>query len=151
MLIKIDNDKPSGMPLVNEQFFALFPNTSFSTPLTPDQTEPLGFGVYDYTSQPEPSKYQKVVEVEPVKDAQGIYRQTWAVVEMNTEEQFAEDTRKASEVRSERNWKLTRSDWTQIADAQVNKAAWATYRQALRDITSQAGFPWTINWPEQPI
>lgn len=60
------------------------------------------------------------------------------------------DDEKAGQVRAERNGKLTSSDWTQVADAPVDKAAWATYRQALRDISSQAGFPWDIQWPEAP-
>ena len=34
--------------------------------------------------------------------------------------------------------------------AQHYKEAWATYRQALRDVTAQAGFPWTIDWPKIP-
>ena len=57
---------------------------------------------------------------------------------------------KASAIRSERNEKLSASDWTQVADAPVDKAAWAAYRQALRDITTQAGFPDTITWPVKP-
>lgn len=57
---------------------------------------------------------------------------------------------KASDVRAERNQKLAASDWTQVADAPVDKQAWATYRQALRDISSQSGFPWDVQWPEQP-
>ena len=60
------------------------------------------------------------------------------------------DEEVAGQVRAERNGLLTASDWTQVADAPVDKAAWATYRQALRDVTTQAGFPWTIEWPEQP-
>ena len=60
------------------------------------------------------------------------------------------DEEKAAQVRAERNEKLTSSDWTQMADAPVDKAAWATYRQALRDITAQAGFPWIIEWPVTP-
>ena len=62
----------------------------------------------------------------------------------------AKDAEQAKYVRDSRNTKLTESDWTQVADAPVDKAAWATYRQALRDITAQAGFPWTIDWPTQP-
>ena len=60
------------------------------------------------------------------------------------------DTEQAKSVRDTRNQKLKDSDWTQIADAPVDKAAWAVYRQALRDVTSQEGFPWTITWPEAP-
>jgi hypothetical protein len=60
------------------------------------------------------------------------------------------DEEKAEQIRSERNSKLKDSDWTQLADSTADKAAWATYRQALRDITGQQGFPWTVNWPETP-
>ena len=58
--------------------------------------------------------------------------------------------RKAVEVRAERNTKLVQTDWTQISDATVDKQAWATYRQALRDISAQSGFPLTITWPDAP-
>jgi hypothetical protein len=60
------------------------------------------------------------------------------------------DEEKAGQVRSERNTKLAATDWTQIADSTADKTAWAAYRQALRDITAQADFPWTIDWPAQP-
>lgn len=60
------------------------------------------------------------------------------------------DSEIASQVRAARNEKLTASDWTQVADAPVDKAVWATYRQALRDITTQSGFPWDITWPDAP-
>lgn len=58
--------------------------------------------------------------------------------------------RLADDIRMSRNKLLADTDWTQITDAPVNKDAWATYRQALRDITSQAGFPNDVTWPEKP-
>ena len=67
-----------------------------------------------------------------------------------TEEQPNLAEIKAGEVRANRNDSLTRSDWTQLADAPVDQTAWATYRAALRDIPDQAGFPNTITWPEEP-
>ena len=60
------------------------------------------------------------------------------------------DAEQASAVRKSRGDKLADSDWTQVADAPVDKAVWATYRQALRDITTQSGFPWTVTWPDAP-
>jgi len=60
------------------------------------------------------------------------------------------DAEQAKAVRDDRNKRLSDSDWTQVADAPVDKAAWATYRQALRDISSQEGFPWEVQWPTQP-
>lgn len=57
---------------------------------------------------------------------------------------------KAQQARRMRDSMLSESDWTQIADAPVDKAEWAAYRQALRDIPQQAGFPTLITWPEKP-
>lgn len=52
-------------------------------------------------------------------------------------------------IRSQRNTKLAACDWTQLPDAPVDAAVWATYRQALRDITLQAD-PFNIVWPTAP-
>ena len=60
------------------------------------------------------------------------------------------DDRAAAEIRTERDAKLLATDWTQVADAPVDQAAWATYRQLLRDMPEQAGFPNTIDWPVAP-
>ena len=49
-----------------------------------------------------------------------------------------------------RNSELARTDWTQVADAPVDKAAWATYRQALRDLPSSNADPRQIELPAQP-
>lgn len=56
----------------------------------------------------------------------------------------------AENVRQQRNTLLSDSDWTQMPDAPVDKAAWAAYRQALRDIPNQAGFPQDVTWPDKP-
>ena len=70
--------------------------------------------------------------------------------EQETAYKAMKDAEQAKSVRTQRTQKLSDSDWTQIADSTADKTAWATYRQALRDITSQAGFPWTITWPDAP-
>ena len=59
-------------------------------------------------------------------------------------------SQKAQSLRLKRDELLTASDWTQVSDAPVNQAAWATYRQALRDIPQQQGFPCEIAWPAKP-
>lgn len=53
-------------------------------------------------------------------------------------------------VRRERNERLTASDWTQVADAPVDQVAWATYRQALRDLPSTYSGEGPIPWPQEP-
>ena len=60
------------------------------------------------------------------------------------------DTEQAANVRRQRTEMLKDCDWTQLADSTVDKTAWATYRTALRDVPTQAGFPWTIDWPDAP-
>ena len=60
------------------------------------------------------------------------------------------DDEQAKAIRSDRDSKLANSDWTQVADAPVDQTAWATYRQALRDVPAQDGFPWDVNWPSKP-
>ena len=85
----------------------------------------------------------------------GQYVDLTAVEIAEIERQRAEweagaDDRAAEAVRAERDSLLVASDWTQIADAPVDQAAWATYRQALRDITTQSGFPHEVVWPTKP-
>jgi hypothetical protein len=56
-----------------------------------------------------------------------------------------------AQVRITRDGLLKSSDWTQLPDVpQATKDMWATYRQALRDITEQAGFPSNVTWPTAP-
>ena len=70
--------------------------------------------------------------------------------EQETAYKAMKDAEQAANVRRSRTEMLKDCDWTQIADSTADKTAWATYRQALRDITGQAGFPWTITWPDAP-
>jgi len=57
---------------------------------------------------------------------------------------------KANQVRAERDRLLTASDWTQVADAPVVSLEWQPYRQALRDVPQQSGFPDSVEWPVPP-
>ena len=70
--------------------------------------------------------------------------------EQETASKAMKDAEQAKSVRASRTQLLKDCDWTQIADSTADKTAWATYRQALRDITSANGFPWTMTWPESP-
>lgn len=67
-----------------------------------------------------------------------------------TPAEYVEPEPTADQVRAQRNSLLQQSDWTQVADAPVDQAAWATYRQALRDVTTQEGFPEAVVWPVAP-
>lgn len=59
------------------------------------------------------------------------------------------DTRAAVAVRKERDALLAVTDWMANSDVTMT-SGWATYRQDLRDVPSQSGFPNTITWPTKP-
>lgn len=74
------------------------------------------------------------------------------IAEFNTQQAewaAGADDRKAEEVRRERDKKLAATDWRASVDLTLS-TEWANYRQALRDVPSQAGFPNTITWPSEP-
>ena len=58
---------------------------------------------------------------------------------------------KPNGIREQRNNLLKDTDWTQLPDVpKATRDAYKTYRQSLRDISKQAGFPHEISWPETP-
>ena len=77
----------------------------------------------------------------------GVWVETWSVTSASSDEINRRSVEMSAQVRAQRDSELMRSDWTQVADSPVDKAAWATYRQALRDIPSQPSFPWEVVWP----
>lgn len=124
------------------------PGTSFAKQISDDTA--ASFNCYP-VSQTKPPDDDHTVNLERTAIKQGtIWVEEW-ISTPATPEQIAErTTAKSNDIRTERNRRLTECDWTQLPDAPVNTAAWATYRQALRDITEQVGFPWSVAWPDQP-
>lgn len=92
---------------------------------------------------------EKLLENQPIKDGDE-WVVTFAIEALSAEEQQNRYDGAANLVRQKRNRLLSACDWTQVADSPVGKPAWAAYRQELRDITAQAGFPWEITWPVAP-
>jgi len=65
----------------------------------------------------------------------------------------SKDADQAKSVRQTRDDKLKECDWVVIKNLETNSnipGAWEVYRQALRDVPTQSGFPWTITWPDAP-
>jgi len=120
------------------------PNVSF--PKQPSDALLADWDVYPYTVDPQPeydSLTHRLVAGAFEQDAQSAWSQPWSV------EQLPLDQAEAN-VRSRRDSLLASSDWTQVIDAPVDQAAWAAYRQGLRDVPSQAGFPYNVSWPTEP-
>lgn len=147
LIAKIENDAIQQVA----DYRAMFPNTSF--PVTGISAEFMAenglVGVSVWKSHTET---QRLVPCDAYLENGQVFT---VRVEDKTDEEIAAETaaktaKEAAKVRDERNRKLTASDWTQVADAPVDQAAWAAYRQALRDIPSQEGFPWEVTWAVEP-
>ena len=139
----------NGTTMFEAEFRAQFPNTSLPQQLTEEVIKSLGGDVVFEGPQATPTRYQ-VAFRDGVQQINGQWFTKYSVADMDQEAQDALDANQANSQRAYRNTLLAETDWTQLQDAPVNQQAWANYRQALRDITSQSGFPWEIEWPSKP-
>jgi len=119
------------------------PNTSFPKEI-PSETL-AAYGVVEVTITPMPAIDGRThTQNRSVQFIDGVWTQVW------TPEQLGEQEAGAN-IRADRNSRLAQSDWTQGKDIpEATSTAWATYRQALRDIPTQAGFPYNVTWPQEP-
>lgn len=145
----IENGTVKQYPYGLGQLKAANPLTSFPSDANDEMLASYGVQRVFFSTPPIITDTQVLEEGTPIF-TDDRWNQVWVVRDMTAEEVASRNEGQAAQIRAERNAKLSASDWTQVADAPVDQAAWATYRQALRDVTAQAGFPWTINWPAQP-
>jgi hypothetical protein len=117
------------------------PNISFPKDIPADILE--DFGVY-------PIKRTAAIEIDSntqihTQDVQLVndeWVQTWSAVQLPQDQ--AEEN-----IRAHRNNLLQETDYLALSDNTMS-AAMSTYRQALRDITNQEGFPYSVTWPTKP-
>jgi hypothetical protein len=126
------------------------PNTSF--PRNPSDAVLADWNVFPVVEQ-SPPEYnpanQNLNQLNPTL-VDGEWLQTWQVTAASAEEIAERLQSKEAEVRQQRNELLSACDWTQLPDSPADHDAWAAYRQELRDVTGQEGFPWDVVWPETP-
>lgn len=129
---------------------------------TDEVLEALGADVVFEGPQPMAGRYQ-IVYRDGVEQTAGKWYTKYALgpvfvdtpeataAEQEAAYKAAKDAEQAKNMRAQRNEKLAQTDWTQGKDIPDNiSSKWATYRQALRDVPAQAGFPWDVQWPDQP-
>jgi len=117
--------------------------------LTPEQVVQFGIHQLKLVTPPYFDPATQKREHGPALLIDGVWTQNYIVTDLDGGEAAAKSDAQWAIVRTERNAKLVASDWTQVLDAPVDAAAWAEYRQALRDITEQAD-PFAIMWPPIP-
>jgi hypothetical protein len=145
-------------------------NTSFPRVWTQATLDSLMLDPVFPTPQPDAGQYQTAVRDGVEQDAKGNWVERWTIRDMFTDytddhgvthtkaEQEAAyqavlDETAAKSVRQQRDRLLAECDWIVIMHTEKGTnipAAWEIYRQSLRDITAQAGFPHNVQWPAKP-
>ena len=142
MYVKVLNGNPVSFPYELSQLKN--DNSSTSFPVVIPASVLADYNVFEValTARPDiDSRTHKVTQ--EVAEVNGVWTQEWIIQRLPTEQAI-------NNVCADRNIQLSDSDWTQLPDSQVDRVAWAVYRQALRDVTTQLNFPWNIQWPESP-
>ena len=118
------------------------PNTSF--PKSPSDALLADWGVYLYTMQdrPEYDHLTQTLKQTTLTEVNGAWVQGWEVTNLPIEDA-------GRNIRSQRDNLLQQTDWMALSDVTMSPA-WAAYRQALRDITAQEGYPYSVIWPTKP-
>ncbi len=117
------------------------------TALTREQWDELGYN----EAIPLSREPYTIYETQWTKGDDLIYREE--IISQSIDE-AARTTAQTQTIRTERNRRLAETDWTQLVDSALDDEAmvlWQSYRQALRDVPQQAGFPDTVTWPEEPL
>lgn len=130
-------------PFDTGTFRFLYPNVSF--PAVMPITVLNQYSVFEvaFSTPPAYDLLTEDLKESLPEQLSGQWVQAWAVTRKS--EDIA-----AKNVRNKRNDLLAASDWTQLPDSPVDQQAWAVYRQALRDLTDQSGFPYAVVWPTKP-
>lgn len=144
--------KSSGEVKTQGEIRQMYPNTSFPKTWSPELVEELGLDVVFEAPTPSTTVYQTAFK-DGVEQVNGKWTWKWSISEMDDEAKAAKDAEAAKGVRASRDAKLAECDWLVIKAAETGvplAADWATYRQALRDVPSQVGFPHNVTWPAKP-
>lgn len=100
--------------------------------------------------RPQAGRYQFAVP-DGAEQKDGQWFTKWKLIDLTDEQKAIRDAEQSNLIRTSRDQFLSQSDWTQMPDNPLpNKEDWAKFRQALRDVPTQTGFPWNVNWPVAP-
>ncbi len=153
MYIKLPDIYPYDL---NSQFQLDFPNTSKQDVWNEAALAELGIFPVVMVEQPDFVMHeQSVTELAP-QQINGVWTQVWSVVERTPEDKQNLTEAQASAMRSERDRRLREECdrinpmwWQDMTEEQ--KLGMKAYRQALLDVPSQPGFPWSVEWPANPL
>lgn len=150
MHVKIENDEVVQYPYSIERFRADNPTISFPAEISNDTL--AAYGVYPVSTDPIPtydSTTQRVQKSTTPVLRDGKWVITKSVVQLTADQIASHEITAATKVRATRNDLLQKTDWCAGTDVTMTTEM-ATYRQALRDLPAQEGFPYSVIWPTKP-
>lgn len=131
------------------EYKQLFPNVSFPSTGPDHQFLTANSCAIVTAWRSYDNQTQKLIPANPYIENGQVY--TVAVADKTQKELDAQTASVAAQVRTQRNRLLAESDWTQGKDIPDElSSVWAVYRQALRDVTDQEGFPSSVTFPTPP-
>jgi hypothetical protein len=140
--------KSSGEVKTQGEIRQMYLNTSFPKTWSNELVAELGLDVVFETPAPSTTVYQTAFK-DGVEQVDGKWVWKWSINEMDDDAKAAKDAEAAKNVRTTRDAKLAETDWTALSDVTMS-AEMTAYRQALRDVPAQAGFPHNVTWPSKP-
>ena len=164
-------NRTTGAVITDRQFRDEHPNTSFPEQITAEIIDSFGYDPVLEGAQATPTPPYEISVRAGVEEINGQWFTKYIVGPVFTDNDDATaaeqelayrqriDEEAAKRVRDERNTKLAATDWRvtyEVEKASVDgfgvqvPIVWTTYRQSLRDITAQPGFPHNVTWPEEP-
>ena len=144
--------RSTGEVLSQGQVRSLHPNTSLPKTWTPELLEELGLDAVFETPAPTTPQYQTAFK-DGTEQVDGKFVWKWTVSDMSDEDKAHVDAHRAAEIRAHRDKLIAETDWLVIKHLELNEnvpGKWEVYRQDLRDVPSQAGFPHNVTWPVKP-
>ena len=145
--------RATGQVATQGEVRGMYANTSFPKTWSPELVEELGLDVVFESPTPTTTVYQTAFKDGVEQDAQGRWVWKWSISEMDDDAKAAKDAEAAKGVRATRDKLIAETDWIVIKNLELNQnvpGIWEVYRQNLRDLPKQAGFPWDITWPVKP-
>ena len=148
-LAKLKDGAVEKYPVTLNQLKAEFPNTSFPKNIGSVDLTPFGYANVVSSAQPTyNANTETITEGTPVV-ADGVWVQTWQKTDLSAEKIAEKTAARAAAVRTQRDARLAETDYLALSDSTLTDAM-KTYRQALRDVPAQSGFPDNVTWPTKP-
>ena len=150
MYVKVKNGAVEAFPYGQRDLMRDNPNTSYPRVMSDEALAEQGLYLVATREIPQPFDpiTQNATVIDPVMENDS-WVQAWSVTAASPEEVQQRTNDLAASTRAQRDNQLQQTDWMALSDVTM-EPYWREYRQQLRDVTAQEGFPFSADWPTKP-